>query len=371
MNILRTILVSLAGFVCVIAISGFISLLALQYTVMDRTVMKDWLTASKIYDGRLLAALSQATNSETGQLGNPKLAQSQESINASPAAIQSALNATFTPDFVQAQVESIVDNAYDWTESKTPEFTFSIPIDQKRDTFIQQLSKAIEPQIGALPVCQSARQTQQPICRPHSITIEQFASQLATQSIDEAGVFAAPITNESITKGNQKDPQQSDKSPLAQLPAIRSSIGILLAVLPIAVIVSIAIVILATAGGRRLAASSRLSRRIFFSMLLTFIPSIAVVWIAKDSDFGLSNMFTAQMGDLMIPLIKIIIVSISAKLALFSGIICIVSVATWIGFTIWRRKRQAIEAAIVPVLTPLPQTAQLPQQPQSYIENTP
>lgn len=366
MNILRAMLVGLAGFVCIIAISGSIYLLTLQTTIMDRAVVKGWLGDSKIYDGKLISAFVQATNAGRGQGGNP---QSQASISASPEAIKTALNATFTPDFVQAQIESVLNNAYDWTESKTPEFKFSIPIDQKRDTLIQQLSKAIEPQITALPVCRSTQLAPQSTCRPSNVTVEQFASQLTTQSIDESGAFAAPITNESISKSNQKKPQQPDKSPLTQLPAIRAGIDLLLIILPIAAIVSIAVVVLATVSGRRLAASSRLSRRIFFSTLLTLIPAIAVIWIARDNDFGLSNMFTAQTGELVIPLIKTIVVGISHKLALLSGIVCIISALVWIGLTIWQRKRQVIEAAQVP--TPIPpaeviEPLQFPQQPQNF-----
>jgi hypothetical protein len=363
MNILRAMLISLAGFVCIIAISGSVYLLTLQTTIMDRTVVKGWLGDSKIYDGKLISAFVQTTNAGGGQGGNP---QSQANISASPEAIKTALNATFTPDFVQTQIEAILNNAYDWTENKTPEFTFSIPIDQKRDTLIQQLSKAVEPQIAALPICRSTQQAPQSTCRPSNVTIEQFASQLTTQSIDESGAFAAPITNESISKNNQKDPQQSDKSPLTQLPAIRAGIDMLLIILPIAAIVSIAIVILATATGRRLAASSRLSRRIFFSMLLTLIPAIAVIWIARDHDFGLSNMFAAQIGELVIPLIKTIIVGIAHKLALLSGIVCGTSAAVWIGLTIWQRKRQVIEVAQVPAPIPPADPVQLPQQPQNF-----
>lgn len=365
MNILRSLLIGLAGFVCIVAISGFVSLLALQSTIMDRVVVKDWLSASKIYDGRLISALVQDSVNESAQGGNPN-PQLETGISASPEAIKTALNATFTPDFVQTQVEGVITNAYDWTEGKTPEFTFSIPIDQKRDTLIQQLAKAIEPQIATLPVCQSVKQTQQSTCRPPNITIEQFANQLTTQSINDSPVFAAPITGESIAKDMQQDSQQPGTSPLDQLPAIRTGIDMLLIILPIAAAVSIAIVILASVRGRRLAAASRLSRRILFSVLLILIPAIVVIWIAKDNDFGLSNMFAAQIGDLVIPLIKTIIVGMSTKLALLSGIVCIVSAMTWIGCTIWRRKLQAIEAARIPAPTsPVAigtEVTQLPQQ---------
>lgn len=361
MNILRTILVGLAGFVCTIAISGFIFLLAIHTTIMDRAVVKGWLATSKIYDGRLLSALIQGSATE-GEYNSTLTSQPQTGSSISPETVKIALNATFTPDFVQAQTEGIVNNAYDWMEGDVPTFKFSIPIDQKRTAFIQQITKIIEPQIAALPVCKSARQMQQSTCRPSNVTIQQIASQLATQSADESGAFAAPITNESITKDGQKDPQQSNESPLAQLPAIRKGIDVLQIILPIAIAISIAIVILATRGGRRLAAAARLSRHIFFSVLLILIPAAAVIWVARDSDFGLSRLFAAQIGDVVVPLIKIIIVALAAQLVLFSGIAFAVSGVTWTGFSVWRRRLQAIEAARMPNPTLLVQPAPLPQQ---------
>jgi len=336
MHILRPLLVGLAGFICIMSVSGFVSLLALRTSIMDREVAKDWLNASKIYDGKIISALVQTAGIE----GNHSDLQGADS-NTSSDALKIALNATFTPDFVRTQVEGIIDNAYNWSEGKTSEFTFSVPLNQKRDTLIQQLAKAIEPQIAALPTCQSAQPMQQLTCRPPGLTIEQSANLLATQSIDESGMFTAPITNESIVKNQQQqNSQKSDDSLMAQLPIIRASIDMLLIILPITAAISITIIILGTRSGSRLAAMSRLSRHIFFSVLLIFIPAIILMWVAKNSDFGLSALLSGQISELVVPLFKIVVAGISSKLALLSGIACIVSVLAWIGFTIWRQKLQ-------------------------------
>src|SRR3954470_20451181 len=138
MNILRKMLIGLAGFLCIAAISGFVSLLTLKTTIMDRDVVKDWFSESKIYDGKLISALAPAATGEDNQ-------QLQAGISVSPDTVKTALNATFTPDFVRTQSENIITNAYDWAEGKVPEFTFSIPVDQKRDELIAQLAQAIEP----------------------------------------------------------------------------------------------------------------------------------------------------------------------------------------------------------------------------------
>jgi membrane-associated HD superfamily phosphohydrolase len=351
MNIFRTILIGLASLIFMIALTGFVYVFTLQTTIMDRTVVKGWLNESKLYDGRIIDTLVEATNAGGGQNGAPQPAAN--TLSASPEAIKTALNATFTPQFTQTQIEGVVNNAYDWIDGSSSEFAFSIPIDQKRDTLVAELSKAIEPQILALPVCQEFRATApQSICRPSNMTVEQLANQLTAQSIDESGAFAKPITNESFSKPKQNTTQQPQQTSLSQLPVINKAIDMLLLALPVAAIISLGAIILATASGHRLARIARLSRRVFFAMLFIFLPTILVVWIAKDNDFGLSSLFAAQTGELVIPLIKTIAVGILCHLALITGIIAGISATTWIAFNIWQRKAQPITVTESPISMP-------------------
>jgi hypothetical protein len=337
MHILRAVLIGLASFLFITAVTGFAYLLTLHTTVMDRTAVKSWLSESRLYDGRLIAALVQTTNAGGGENGTPQTPADR--LSASPEAMQTALNATFTPEFTQAQIEGVVNNAYDWIDGTSPVFTFSIPIDQKRDTLIAQLSKAIEPQIATVPVCQTSRSTQESTCRPPHMTIEQLANQLTTRSIEDSGAFAAPISNESFTKPNQKTSQKPEQTSLSQLPAIRKGIDLLLLLLPITAAVSLMAIIFATMRGRRAARVARLSRRIFFVMLSIFLPAIIIVWIAKDNDFGLSNMFTAQIAELVVPLIKKIALGVIGQLAVIAGVIGSIAATAWIVFVIWQRNK--------------------------------
>ena len=155
MNILRNFLIGLMRFTCITALSGFIYLLTLQTTVMDRMVVKNWLNESGIYDGKLLTALLQTGDTQTTQ---PEAAAA---ITPSTDAIKTSLNATFTPEFTKTHIEQIIDSTYDWAEGKSPTLSFSVPIDEKRETFVQSLSRALEPQIAALPVCQSVAAAQE------------------------------------------------------------------------------------------------------------------------------------------------------------------------------------------------------------------
>lgn len=357
MNILRTILVGLASFTFVIAVTGLVYLLTLQTTIMDRTVVKSWLNESQLYDGRLINTLVQTTNAGGGPNDT---AQPADNLSPSPEAVKSALNATFTPAFTRTQLEGVVDNAYNWIDGTSPTFSFSIPIDQKRDTLIAELAKRVEPKLAALPVCRVVPLTQQPTCRPADTTASELAIQLTTQSIDDSGAFAAPITNESFSKNKQATAKSPGQPTISQLPAYHNAIELLLLILPIVAAFSLFVIIFATKTGLRLVRVARLSRRIFFGMLFIFIPTAIVIWLARDSDLGLSNLFAAQTSALVVPLLKTILVGILTQLALFTGIGGLVSVITWIVLSIIKRSRVPSVTPPTPVSSPTPATVTTP-----------
>ena len=323
MKIFRSVLSGLAAFVCATSIVGLVYLFTLQETVMDRAVVKGWLSDSKIYENNLIASLVQPSSEPVQPSESP--------INPTTETIKTAQSATFPPDYVHQQVETVIDSSYDWIEGKAATFTFSIPIDQKRDTFIQQLAKALEPQIAALPICGTVgTQT----CRPANITTEQRALQMTSQSINESGMFTTPITPASLSQGAQQPGAPS----LSQLPHLRKTADLLFIILPIVIILSAAAAVYTMPSNRQIATAIRLSRRVFFSMLLTVITTVIVIFVLHNNYFDLSKIFAAKIGDIVVPLIKIIIIDIAAKLALFSGIASIVAAVIWAALRFIRQK---------------------------------
>jgi len=257
----------------------------------------------------------------------------------------------------------VVDNAYNWIDGTSPTFTFSVPIDQKRDIIITELAKSIEPQVAALPVCRSTQIAQQSVCRPANVSTQQLATELTAQSIDESGAFSAPLTNASFTKSAQASGQPTNTSTLANLPTISKGIDTLLLILPIIAIVSIAIIIIVTVRGQRLTAAARLARRIFFGMLFILVPALVIVWLAKDNDFGLANLLTTPSAALFIPLIKTIAVGILGKLAIISGVVGGIAALFWIGLSIWKRQVALTTPPVQPVAPQITTTPTLPPAP--------
>lgn len=330
MNILRTIVVGLASFICITAISGMIYILTLQTTVLDRNVVKGWLNESHIYDGRLMSLFVQNTKpaNDTSSLTH---------IAPSPGAITNALNGTFSPNFVQYQAEKILDNAYDWMEGKTPNFSFSVPIDQKRDTLIEQLSKALEPQIAALPICTPLLAANNTACRPLDQTPAQYARLLTTDSIEKSSAFSQPLNNETVSQATSRDPAaQSKTSPLGQLPAIHSAVEMLVIALPITTVIAAAIVVFASEKGRRIRAAMGLFRRIFFGMLASFAIAVIVAVIMRTNNVAAS--LPGEISNILGPLLQIVIGDIALRLALISGIVTTLAGIIWVSLRIWLKK---------------------------------
>jgi hypothetical protein len=332
MTTFQKFLIGLASFTCISALSTFIYLLAMQSTILDRTVVKDWLSESQLYEGKLISGLIQPAAADSNQ----------GAFSLSPDVLNVSLAATLTPDFIRTQTESVIDNAYDWIEGKTPAFTFSIPLDQKRDTFIQQLSKALEPQIATLPVCGAVPLQANAPCRPSTMTVEQFSHLATAQSAADSNLFTEPLTNQSFAQSSQT----ADFATLSQLPVISKIIDWLLILLPILVIICVTAVLVITPRGRRLIAAAHLSRRACLSMLFILIPSATVAWIANGNNLNLASLFPAQTGEVFVPLVKVILVGILSKLALISGIAAAMAGAIWAGIVIWRRNTPSFVPSI-------------------------
>lgn len=324
MSVLRKITIWFLCLGCVTAVSGIVYILTLESTLLDRTVVKQWLVDARVYDDNMLIdALVQTP---------PENTRPSDQLTLPPDAIKLAMGNTFTPDFIKTQTENVVNNAYDWMEGKTPTFQFSVPIDQKKEMLIQQLATLIEPQIEAIPACSRAITAN---CRPSTLNQSQFATEAATQSINESESFDKPITNETFAEPSGKPPKKSESAALAQLPAIRSATNVLFVILPIAAALSLAAIAFLARSSDRLRVFTKLARRLFFSMLLGVIASGVVLWIARDSDFGLKDLLAAQssaIGGLIAPFLKNMIVGFAGSLLFWSGIFGSISLLVWIGF---------------------------------------
>ncbi|MDB5165334.1 MAG: hypothetical protein JWM00_224 [Candidatus Saccharibacteria bacterium] len=334
MNFFRTILIWLARLVCVLAVSGTVSLLVLQTTLLDRTDVKQWLKASGLYDSSLISALFPA---ESTQVDIPTVAATSQEL-VSNEAVKAALQRTFTTDFIQSGFESVIDNSYDWMEGKRATFAFSVPVDSKRDTFIAELIKEVEPRVAALPPCGVVAQS---LCRPAPIPPADFTRQIVTDSIGQSDFLKAPITQTMFAAASQ----QQDTTSLSELPRLRSAVAFLLYLLPVLFCVAALGGALLSLRGTRLQFFIKLSRGVFSNMILAVVIAGVVLLLDRSGALPIEQLLgqSNPLAPFIAHFITQMITGIAWTLLLIAGITLVISTGSWIALSIIKKRRPAIE----------------------------
>lgn len=358
MKILRALLIGAATLVCAIAVAAFIWLLTLNLTILNRQAVKTWLHDSNLYSNLLDSTFQTTLSQQTTQL---------EGL-LTPDILKTALQNTFQPSYIQTQSETALDSTYNWIEgtATTPNFTIDIPA--KRDTFIQELTKVLTPKVAALPTCTDLQLVlQEATCRPASVTPEQFSKEIAENSVASADFFDKPLTGENLI--GESTPQaanpdtQADMQLLSQLPVYRQWVNILIIALPILIVICASLVILLSPD--KLFATIRLSRRLFFGAVLTFLAALVMLYAGNNAN-SLPGLATQPAANLFIPVIQQVITGIATQLAITSGSFAATTGAAWLITALIRRKQTHQQLLQPPAGTPQPPQ---PPTPPSTINN--
>lgn len=345
MHFLRSFAIGLASFGFAAIVATFIWVVTLQNSLFDRAAVKQTLQTSGIY-GSLVPGLSAALQSNSSQ---------QESQIFNNTAVGQAFSHTFEPQYVQTQTETVLDNAYDWLEGKRPALTFSVPIDERRTTFTNELTKAIEPAIAELPICTSPMQVDitEGDCRPADRSPADFAKLIAEQGVNESKFLAEPLTNETITQPRSEAGDQ-ETSPLQHLPAYYQWSQWLLGALPVLALLCLGVIF--GLSNNRLSSSAHLGRRVFFSSFVTFALALFILWLGSTNTLAGSNGRDAALTTIFMPVIQKLLLLLGTQLVLISGVVTALGLTAWIALTIIGRKHRQEQL-------PAAQPQQTPQQP--------
>ena len=307
--------------VCLTALSGMVYLAMASITVLDRSDVKQWLNDSGLYANNTLVSSIFAPKPSSGQIGD--MSTIEESFIPSEA-IANAATRTFTTPYLKTSFEHVINKSYDWIEGQGTEFTFSVPIQTKREVFIGELVKEVEPRITALPLCTLQSRT---ICRP-DIPISEFARQVVTDSISQSDFLQTPITQASFSAATSGQEIQT----LSRLPQLRSLISTLLWIFPIVFILSLGAIWLLAPHDNKLRAFIKLSRGAFSSMLLATILSVAVIVIERVYGFPLETIMppVGELGPIFAAFITQLILGMAWALLLFAGVVLVLSTLSWI-----------------------------------------
>ncbi|HXH26660.1 MAG TPA: hypothetical protein VNG90_02090 [Candidatus Acidoferrum sp.] len=334
MKLLRTFIVYIVSFLCAFMVSTTIWLAALQATVLNVTVVKNWLASSGVYSKITDIIVPQASGPSSGLFSSEVTKQ--------------ALAGTFPPAFVQQQAEQVLDDVYSWIDGKTANVSFSIPIDQRKAVAIQQLAAALGPEIAALPKCSASSppQTDNVTCIPAGTDATSLTNDLANRSVNDSQLLNQPLTGTLFSSSSAGQKPNQTLAALNQLPTYRQWVDRLVLWLPIACIVCL-IVIFFTAADR-LGAFARLARRIFVGSLLTLIISLVMYYVGTYVQLS-SSLPKSDASAVFVPVLQQILQGLGQELALLSGIVSLLSLAAWITLHRLRRSRHEHELLKSPV----------------------
>lgn len=331
-------------FVCIAAIALLVYIGTLQMTILNRSVVKQWIDTGGVYENHLIPELIR-TGSVPPQAQNTADAQT---FSVPPDALKQALERTFTPAYVKNQTETSLDKFYDWIEGKAPNFVLSIPIHEKRDTFVNELAIASEPYIASMPVCTSAFPAA--LCRPATLPPATFAKELISENISKSGFFNKPLTNSEFADQSSPLP-----SPLLRIVPYLTEYIITLAVIAI---ISASMLVWISLPGRRILAAVSLAKRIFISQVFTFGAAMLFTVLFYFDILRFSNIIPVASDVIAKTIgssVKIAFMAMAVQLAILSGIAAAASLLAWAGGRMWLRKAAQKQVDTDQLSSPAPQ----------------
>lgn len=377
MNILRGIGRWFLAVAVATMIGVWMSAAVLQATLLNRDTTKRWLAESGVYDTFISSYFKSQAPQSSGIVTNDD--------------INKAFVATFPSGYVKQQSETALNAFYDWVDGKTQTVSYSLPVNEKRQEFVNNLVKQVEPRIAALPQCSTriSPNTKTPTCIPQGVNASTFTADLIKLA-DEDPLLKSPITpqtvNDTATASGSKLPDMS------YLPMAAQWTRQLAVVLPMLILLAATSYVLLH--DDKIRGLALISRRAFFQGLVVVLGG-AFLWFAgtnldlttaaQDSD----PQQLAIIGNVLNPFVQIVLPDIGKAFALVGGAVAAIGGAGWIASAIIRRKytkvtpfspksqaRQtpapsAPQPATTPRTMPTPQPPVRPVQPPQNRPNPP
>jgi hypothetical protein len=326
MYYLRGSLSFLFAIIATSALSGFISLLAINNTALSQPIVTRWLAESGVY-GKLVPELID----DSLRLSPTETTQTI----VTPALVRDAISESLPAAYVQAQTEKVVSGTFAWLEGRDDAVRFALPLDEKREVVLANLEAAILPKVTALPPCVTladyTRAQTDLSCRPQTTSAEEFTNTIATEALNDISLFNQPLTESQFTVGSDN----STNAQLGMIPTYRRWFNLLLMVLPL---ISIAGLLgVALVANKRRVSLMRVFRQIFLGAATTGVIGGMVYLLAPT--LALPTEANQGIQGLATPVLRLALRDIAAHLAIYS-----IAPAA-IGLVVWQVLRRGSKTA--------------------------
>ncbi len=172
-----------------------------------KTALKD----SGLYRNIVADALDKAQESnKTGDQSG----QSKDEIPLDRPEVKAIIQDAASPEFLQAQTESVLDSSYDWLQGKTPTLSFAIDMADVKTRLADGIAQYATDHLAGLPACTAGSVPSGDIdpfnatCLPQGADVGQVAADAKRQILEGDFLKDSKLTADSIKVGNNKTLEQ-------------------------------------------------------------------------------------------------------------------------------------------------------------------
>ncbi len=229
MNILRRMAVAVLASILALSLLGLVWSHAANSTIRDKDTVKNWLEQSGLYENLVNSILDEslksASNSQNIPLNDPRVRQ--------------IANETFGPEFVQENVEIVLDSVFGWLNGETAKPEFKIDLNDAKLKLASELETYATELASSLPPC-SPEETRQlatsggvdvfsATCLPIGVSPAQVGAELK-QEVLSSDQFLSDTSFDSNDLKVDQNGQQLPLNETEQLQQIKTgySFGLLL-----------------------------------------------------------------------------------------------------------------------------------------------
>lgn len=338
----RSSVLSLCAVLATIALSVAISLLAVHNTAMRESNVKQWLVAGEVYTNNPLSVFIKPS------IDLPPGIIAQFNLQASD--LTGAIDAAFPPQFLQQHTEHSVDALYAWLRGETDNLAVSVPVPERRDIFVAELTKILQPRVAALPVCTPGMQSTV-LCRSANDSVESLSARLASSAATNSTLFEQPLEL-SLNTTTSPATSAAPTLPVSNLPGTFQAVRPMIIGSFIIFLLCVVITYFCCTKPLRPVALTRLARRLTFSLGFSAFTIYFVAYLLGNGTLNLPG--TAAP---FVPFLRIALADILSTYGLYTLIAAAIAAAAWAGLGYWQKQQ--------PQPT-LPATPQPPYPQQQY-----
>lgn len=330
MRVVRRVLLGLIVPILILLLFATTLSTGLVQTFANPAPIKHIISDSGIYNSVLDNSLDQAS---------PMTVDSSQ-IPFSDILLRKAAVATFTPQFIKQNTETVVDSIYGWLNGETPLPDFYIDLSSQKQAFAANIAQSVQQRLASLPACTTLSiltdfDALNATCLPVGITPNAAAASLKSDILNGQGFLDNPIiTADSIRASG--DSQSIFTDQLKNAPQFFHDAKLAPSVLAaLSVLAAIAVILLSRVKKLGL-------RKVGFTLLISGVLMLLFAWginhIVMNNIVPKISLDTSSLQTSIRSIMVDIVKSIDRCWWYFGAIYSALGLAAILGITYWAKK---------------------------------